>query len=61
MNAIWTYDDGHLVARNEDGDLVRKWSADEGMGGALAMLLNQAGDLSRLLLWPHLEEPQPQT
>jgi len=61
MNAIWTYDDGHLVARNEDCDLVRKWSADEGMGRALAMLLNQAGNLSRLLLWPHREEPQPQT
>lgn len=61
MNAIWTYDDGHLVACNEDGDLVRKWSADEVMGRGLAVLLNQAGELSRLLLWPHLEEPQAQT
>lgn len=61
MNAIWTYDDWHLVACNEDGDLVRKWLADEVMGRGLAVLLNQAGELSRLLLWPHLEEPQAQT
>lgn len=60
MNAIWIYDDGHLVARNKDGDLLRKWLADEVMGRGLAVLLNQAADLSRLLLWPHLEEPQAQ-
>ncbi|MCY1463997.1 hypothetical protein D9M71_819690 [compost metagenome] len=60
MNAIWTYDDGHLVARSKDGNLLRKWLADEVMGRGLAVLLNQTGDLSRLLLWPHLEESQAQ-
>lgn len=60
MNAIWTYDDGHLVARNDDGDLMRKWSADEGMGRGLVVLLNHGRDLSRLFLWPLLEEPQPE-
>lgn len=60
MNAIWTYEDGHLAARNENGDLIRR-SVDKDMGSGLAWLLSQAGDLSRLLLWPHLEEQQPQT
>lgn len=46
MNAIWAYDDGHLVARNEDGDLLRKWLAEEVIGWGLAVLLNQAGSLS---------------
>lgn len=59
MNAIWTYEDGHLAARNEDGDLIRMWSVDKDVGSGLALLLSQAGDLSRLLLWPHLEEQQP--
>lgn len=45
----------HLVARNESGHLLRKWSSDEAMGQGLALLLNQASGLSRLLLWPLLD------
>lgn len=61
MNAIWTYDDGYLAARNKDGDLIHKLSVDKDMGSGLALPMNQAGDLSRLLLRPHLDKRQPQT
>lgn len=55
MNAIWIFEDGHLAAHNDVGDLLRRWSADESMGRGLALLLNQASGLSRLLLWPLLD------
>lgn len=52
MNAIWTFEVGHLVARNDAGRLLWAWLADEVMGRPLADLLNQAPALSRLLLPP---------
>lgn len=32
MNANWMFEEGHLVARNESGHLLRRWLADEAMG-----------------------------
>jgi len=55
MAAYWTFESGRLVARNEAGATLRWWLADDAMGQALAMLLNQANDLSRLFLWPLLD------
>lgn len=55
MTANWIFEDGHLAARNDVGRLLRRWSADEAMGRGLALLLNQASGLSRLLLWPLLD------
>jgi putative toxin-antitoxin system antitoxin component (TIGR02293 family) len=49
--------DRRLVACNEDGDLVRRWSTDEVIGRGLVVLLNQYGELSRVLLWLYLDEP----
>ena len=51
MTAIWMFEGGRLEARNEAGELLRWWLADEAMGRPLAGLLNQAHSLSRLLLW----------
>ena len=52
MNAIWIFEGGHLVARNESGQLLRRWSADEAMGQGLALMLSHNNVLSCLLLWP---------
>ncbi len=53
MTAIWwTFEGGRLEARDEAGELLRWWLADEAMGRPLAGLLNQAHSLSRQLLWP---------
>ena len=51
MNANWMLEEGHLVARNESGHLLRRWLADEAMGQGLALLLNHSNSLSRFLLW----------
>lgn len=32
MTAIWTFESGRLEARNEAGELLRWWLADEAMG-----------------------------
>lgn len=52
MNAIWTFEGGRLVARNEAGALVWAWLAAETMGRPLVDLLNGTPALSRLLLSP---------
>lgn len=52
MNARWTFEGGHLVALNPLGAVLCAWLADEAQGHPLADLLNQAEDLSRLLLPP---------
>ncbi|NKA76068.1 hypothetical protein GO285_05039 [Ralstonia solanacearum] len=52
MNAHWTFEDGHLVARDLAGAVLWAWQADEAMGRPLADLLNQAQDLSCRLLPP---------
>lgn len=60
MTAIWVFDGGRLEARDEAGELLRCWLADEAMGGPLAAFLNQAHSLSRLLLWPLLDAREGQ-
>lgn len=60
MTAIWMFESGRLEARNEAGELLRWWLADEAMGGPLAALLNQAHSLSWLLLWPLLDAKEGQ-
>jgi len=55
MTAIWMFEGGRLEARDQAGELLRWWLADEAMGRALAGLLNQAHSLSWLLLWPLLD------
>lgn len=52
MNALWTFEGGHLVARNQAGAVLWAWLADEAMGRPLADLLNHSQGLSRLLLPP---------
>jgi hypothetical protein len=60
MTAIWMFEGGRLEARNEAGELLRWWLADEAMGWPLAGLLNRAHSLSRLLLWPLLDAGEGQ-
>lgn len=62
MNAHWTFEGGHLVARNLAGVMLWAWQTDEAMGRPLADLLNQAQDLSRLLLppWVSTQGTQPE-
>ncbi|MGY8573898.1 hypothetical protein [Paracidovorax citrulli] len=60
MTAIWMFESGRLEARNEAGELLRWWLADEAMGRPLAALLNQAHSLSRLFLWPLLDAKEGQ-
>ena len=60
MTAIWMFEGGRLEARNEAGELLRWWLADEAMGRPLAGLLNRAHSLSRLLLWPLLNAREGQ-
>lgn len=56
MAAHWTYEGGRLIAWNETGAELRTWTTEtDAMGQGMALLLNQACDLSRLLLWPLLE------
>lgn len=52
MNAIWTFERGHLVARNLAGDELGAWVATEAIGHPLADLLNLAHELSPMLLPP---------
>ena len=40
MNAVWNFEGGHLVARNQAGAVLWAWLADEAMGRPLADLLN---------------------
>lgn len=56
MTAIWTFESGRLIARNEAGELLRWWFADEATGWAFVCILSQVHSLGRLLLWPLLEE-----
>lgn len=58
MTAIWTYDGGRLIARNEAGELLRWWFADEATGRAFVCILSQVPSLGRLFLWPLLEEEE---
>ncbi|RZS80776.1 hypothetical protein [Pigmentiphaga kullae] len=55
MTAIWMFEGGRLEARDETGELLRWWLADEAMGRPLAALLNDTHSLSRLFLWPLLD------
>lgn len=50
MTICWRYLDGWLVATNEEGAVLRTWKADSSLGPALALLLNEAPGLSRLLV-----------
>lgn len=52
MHAHWTFEGGHLVARNLAGVVLWAWQADEEVGRPLADLLNHAQDLSCRLLPP---------
>ena len=46
----WSYENGRLFARNEDGDVEGTWAVDKGLGQPLADLLNQSLELSDELL-----------
>ena len=61
MDAIWTFEDGRLMASDEAGKLLRQWAAEETMGLPLAAALNQAQSLSRLFLWPLLNTEKETT
>lgn len=61
MNALWNFEGGHLVARNQAGAVLRTWLADEAMGRPLADLLNHSQSLSRLLLPPWTDGQTTQT
>lgn len=50
MTIRWRYLDGWLVANHEEGSGLRIWEADSSLGPALALLLNEAPELSRLLV-----------
>ena len=50
----WAFEDGRLLARNDAGAVVASWLADCQLGQGLALLLNQAPAISRLLLSPWL-------
>lgn len=52
MNAIWTFEDGHLVAKSDAGKMLLAWLADEAIGRPLADFLNHNQALSRLMLPP---------
>lgn len=52
MNALWTFEGDHLVARNQAGTMMWAWLADEATGRPLADLLNHSQSLSRLLFSP---------
>ena len=52
MNALWTFEGGHLVARNQASAVLWAALADEPIGRPLADLLNHSQSLSRLLLQP---------
>lgn len=56
MQIIWIFEDGHLKARNQTGELMRWWSAEAAIGLFLADLLNRDINLTRLILWPLLED-----
>ncbi len=60
MNAVWNFEGGHLVARNQAGAVLWAWLADEAMGRPLADLLNHSQSLSHLLLppWPGRQATQ---
>lgn len=52
MTAHWSFEDSHLVARDNAGTLVGAWLADETIGKPLSNLLNHDPKLSQLLLPP---------
>lgn len=52
MNAVWQFDNGHLVARDESNSVICYWLADHTIGKPLADLLNHTPPLSRILLSP---------
>lgn len=54
MNAVWNFEGGHLVARNQAGAVLWVWLADEAKGRPLTDLLNHSQSLSHLLLPPWL-------
>lgn len=56
MNALWNFEGGKLVARNQAGVVLWTWFAEEEMGRPLADLLNQSPSLGRLLLPPAWQE-----
>lgn len=47
----WTYENGQLVSRNEAGQWLFAWQAEEAIGIAFANLLNYAQPLGRSLLF----------
>ena len=51
---VWAFEDGRLLARNGAGVVVASWLAAGQLGQGLAVLLNQAPAISRLLLSPWL-------
>lgn len=67
MRAIWSFEDGHLTAKDGGGRVVTSWAAERVMGLFLADLLNANASLSDLLLWPwqrpgeNLASAKPQT
>ena len=60
MNAVWNFEGGHLVARNQAGAVLWAWLTDEAMGLPLADRLNHSQSLSHLLLPPRPARPAPQ-
>ncbi|MGD7190427.1 hypothetical protein ACQCRI_19550 [Ralstonia pseudosolanacearum] len=62
MNAHWTFEGDHLVARNLAGAVLWAWQADEAMGRPLVDLLNHAQDLSCRLRppWTSTQGTQPE-
>jgi|GEM_PF-4174576 len=67
MRAIWSFEDGHLTAKDDSGRVVTSRAAERIMGLCLADLLNVNTSLSDLLLWPwhrqgkDLASAKPQT
>ncbi len=55
MNAIWTFEDGRLIAKNNAGAVLLALQADEAIGRPLADFLNHDQVLNRLLLPPFMQ------
>jgi hypothetical protein len=49
MKKNWIFENGQLIARNNDNELIVAWSADEGLGRPLADFLNLDTNLGELL------------
>lgn len=50
MNAHWTFEMNHLVAKDHQGQMLMAWKAETDLGEGLAELLNHAPALSSLVL-----------